>query len=120
MVFHVVAVFDLADLNQTPQFFANGNRLLIADDDAGVVSSRPQEFGVKPAEIRGIVCVERATLLGGPRQLFLVRKAEKRTLATRGHVPSSVTQPVQQSMSIGILIKVNFERAQRGVGGFRS
>jgi len=72
VVFHVIGGFGLADSYQPPNFLTDRSSLLIPDYDAGMVSCRSQEFGVKPAEIRSIVGLERAPLIAGPGQLLFV------------------------------------------------
>ncbi len=105
-VLHVSRGLGFADVYQSPQFLPNGDGLLVADDDASVVTFLPQELGMKPTKIGCIVGVEGASLLEGPGQLCLVQRPQKSALAAGSDIPSPVAQPVQQSMGVGIFIQM--------------
>ncbi len=45
-VLHVSRGLGFADVHQSPQFLPNGDRLLVADDDASVVTFLSQELGM--------------------------------------------------------------------------
>ena len=107
VVFHRGVGFGFADSYKSPQFLTNGNRLLVANDDASVMASLLQEFGMKAAKVRSIVSVKGASLPECPQQLLLVRTPQQPALPTRGDLPAAMAQPVQQSMRIGIFIKVD-------------
>ena len=111
-VFHIGGSPGLAHFYQPPQFLANGGRLLVADDDASVVASLPEEFGMQPAKVGRVAGVNGALLFHRPRQLLRVRTLHKPALAARSDVPSAMTQPIQQSMGIGIFVQMKLQRAQ--------
>lgn len=69
---HVSGSSGIADSQQTPSLLSNGECLLIANDDARVVASMPNEFRMKPTEIGRVVTVNGTPLFQCPRQLPFV------------------------------------------------
>lgn len=85
--------------------------MLLGDDDAGVVTSRLQEFGVKPAEIGGVVSELRAALTGRPSQLRFIRDFTQAALAGRRDIRTAISQRANERLSLRVFIQVKTEFA---------
>lgn len=69
-------------------------------------------FDVQATEVRGVITKHSPLSSRGPNELFLVRAPGEAMLSTGADVASSLTQTVEQGMSIRVLIEVELGDAQ--------